>query len=259
MTWSADTPEAGGDVTDDAVLGGRLRLFQPARGHRVGHDAILLAACVGSSAREVVDLGAGVGSAGLAVAVRLPLARVTLVEIHPASAALAARNAGRPENRLGGRVAVVEADIARLGLVSGPPLPAARGADTVILNPPFNDPTRHRVSPREARARAHSAGDEALETWLRAAERLLAPAGEVHLIHRPEALAAVLAALEGRFGAVRLRTVHPRPDAPAVRLLASAVKGRRTPLALLPPLVLTGADGQARPEAERLLREGEGF
>ena len=31
-------------VTEDAVLGGRLRLRQPRRGHRVGHDAILLAA-----------------------------------------------------------------------------------------------------------------------------------------------------------------------------------------------------------------------
>ncbi|MFZ0460678.1 MAG: methyltransferase, partial [Rhodoplanes sp.] len=28
--------------TDDAVLDGRLRLKQPRRGHRFGHDAILL-------------------------------------------------------------------------------------------------------------------------------------------------------------------------------------------------------------------------
>ena len=32
------------ETTDDAVLGGRLRLTQKKRGHRVGHDAILLAA-----------------------------------------------------------------------------------------------------------------------------------------------------------------------------------------------------------------------
>ena len=31
-------------ITDDAVLGGRLELLQQKRGHRVGHDAILLAA-----------------------------------------------------------------------------------------------------------------------------------------------------------------------------------------------------------------------
>ena len=56
-------------ITEDAVLGGRLRLRQPKRGHRVGHDAILLAAATGVRAGEqVVDLGAGIGSAGLALA-----------------------------------------------------------------------------------------------------------------------------------------------------------------------------------------------
>ena len=41
-------------VTEDAVLGGRLRLKQPTRGHRVGHDAILLAAATEAYAGEHV-------------------------------------------------------------------------------------------------------------------------------------------------------------------------------------------------------------
>src|SRR6516225_6411722 len=54
-------------TTDDAVLGGALRLRQPRRGHRVGHDAILLAAsCPLEPGDSVVDLGAGVGAVGLA-------------------------------------------------------------------------------------------------------------------------------------------------------------------------------------------------
>ena len=60
------------DITDDAVLGGRLRLKQKRRGHRVGHDAILLAAATGARPGDrAVDLGAGVGAAGLALAVRV--------------------------------------------------------------------------------------------------------------------------------------------------------------------------------------------
>ena len=56
-----------GSVTEDAVLGGRLRLLQPTDGHRVGHDAILLAAaCPAVSGERLVELGAGVGAAGLA-------------------------------------------------------------------------------------------------------------------------------------------------------------------------------------------------
>ena len=88
--------------TDDAVLGGRLTLRQPARGHRFGHDAILLAASTPAASGEVaVDLGAGVGAAGLALARRVAGLTVRLVEIDPELAELAAGNAAR--NGLGGR------------------------------------------------------------------------------------------------------------------------------------------------------------
>src|SRR3954463_13088702 len=93
------------DVTEDAVLGGRLTLRQPRRGHRVGHDAILLAAATEARAGEhAVELGAGVGAAGLALAQRTPGLKVTLVEIDATLAALAHENAAR--NGLAERVRV---------------------------------------------------------------------------------------------------------------------------------------------------------
>src|SRR5262249_51630009 len=98
-------------VTDDAALGGRLRLRQPARGHRFGHDAILLAAATPAAAGEVaVDLGAGVGAAGLALAWRVAGLTVRLVEIEPSLAALAAENAAR--NGLADRVSAHALDVA---------------------------------------------------------------------------------------------------------------------------------------------------
>jgi len=61
-----------GEFTEDAFLGGGLRLRQPKSGHRAGHDAMLLAAATPArSGDRVVDLGAGVGAAGLAVAKRV--------------------------------------------------------------------------------------------------------------------------------------------------------------------------------------------
>src|SRR5512146_1145606 len=94
-----------GGTSEDAVLGGRLRLRQPLKGHRVGHDAILLAAATGGNSGEhAADLGSGVGAAGLALAARVPGLKVALVEIDPALAALAAENALL--NALDGRVEV---------------------------------------------------------------------------------------------------------------------------------------------------------
>ncbi|WP_245515921.1 tRNA1(Val) (adenine(37)-N6)-methyltransferase [Ancylobacter aquaticus] len=249
-----ETPTDDG-LSDDAFLGGRLRLLQPLRGHRAGHDALLLAASA-PYAGCAVDLGAGVGAAGLAFAVRVPTAALTLVEIDPALAALAARNAARQAPNLAARVKVVNADVARLGRPSGPEAPAAGAADLVLMNPPFNDPARHRASPHAGRALAHAIADADVEIWLRAAERLLAPGGRLALIHRPQAIEALLAGLKGRFGAVTIRPVHPSPGAPAHRLLIGALKGRRTAPAFLPAITL--ADGAGRPStlAEHVLRAG---
>ena len=60
------------DITEDAFLGGQLRLKQKRSGHRAGHDAILLAAATGArSGDRAVDFGAGIGTAGLALARRV--------------------------------------------------------------------------------------------------------------------------------------------------------------------------------------------
>src|SRR6476619_5769484 len=81
-------------LTEDAFLGGKLRLRQPKSGHRAGHDAMLLAAATPArSGDRVVDLGAGVGAAGLALAKRVAGTGLVLVEIDPALAALARGNA----------------------------------------------------------------------------------------------------------------------------------------------------------------------
>jgi tRNA1(Val) A37 N6-methylase TrmN6 len=62
--------------------------------------------------------------------------------------------------------------------------------------------------------------------------------------------------LAGGFGAAAVLPVHPRPDAPAIRILVRAVKASRTPLTVLPGLMLNDADGRPTPDAEGLLRAG---
>jgi len=86
--------EPCGEFTEDAFLGGRLHLRQPRSGHRAGHDAMLLAAAtLARSGDRVVDFGAGVGAAGLAVATRVAGVELVLVEIDSELASLARGNA----------------------------------------------------------------------------------------------------------------------------------------------------------------------
>ena len=244
---------AEAETSDDAVLGGRLVLRQPRNGHRVGHDAILLAAaCSAQPGDRLVDLGAGVGVAGLAVARRVGDLAVTLVEIDTGLAALALENAAR--NDLAPHVRTVCMDVtapakafATAGLAPG-------AADHVLMNPPFN-PAQN-VSPDRRRRLAHSAAHDTLSRWLDTAARLLCPDGIVTLIWRADGLAAALAALAGSFGAIAILPVHGKLDALAIRVLVRAVKGSRAPLTLLPGFVLADAAGNPTSEAEAVLRHG---
>src|SRR5882757_1796667 len=136
--------EAAADITEDAFLGGQLLLKQKRSGHRAGHDAILLAAATEARAGDrVVDLGAGIGTAGLALARRVTGIKLSLVEIDPELAELARANAAANAISAEAIVLDVTADaqaFAAYGLVSD-------GVDIVMMNPPFNDPARHRGSP----------------------------------------------------------------------------------------------------------------
>lgn len=240
----------GIETTDDAVLGGRLRLLQPKRGHRVGHDAILLAAATGGRAGEMaVDFGAGIGGAGLALARRVPGLRVTLVEIDAALAALARDNADR--NGMADRVQVVTGnvdDVAALGLDQA-------SADHVLMNPPFNDPATQQSSPDARRRLAHVADTDLLKRWTASAAWVLKPRGTLTLIWRAAALDVVLAALPPAFGEMAVMAVKPRPDGEAIRVLVRAVKGGAGRLPDLPPLVLNDEAGRPSAAAEAVLRE----
>jgi len=248
-----EPPESA--LTDDAALGGRLRLRQPARGHRFGHDAILLAAATPGRAGEVaVDLGAGVGAAGLALARRVPGLTVHLVEIDAELARLAAENAARNElaERVNAHALDVGAppdDFAAAGL-------AAQTADRVLMNPPFRAAGRAQASPDARRRAAHVAPPGALATWLGTAARLLRPGGTLVLIHHADALSEILGLLEPAFGGIAIAPVHPKPGAPAIRILVRATHGGRAPLALLPGLVLNGDDGRPTAQADAVLRDG---
>ncbi|HEY1749517.1 MAG TPA: methyltransferase [Xanthobacteraceae bacterium] len=239
------------ETTEDAVLGGRLVLRQPRQGHRFGHDAILLAAaCSAHPGEHLIDLGAGVGTAGLAVACRVDDLAVTLVDADAALVALARDNAAR--NGMAGRVSAVHLDVgASAAAFAAAGLQPAM-ADHVIMNPPFNAPQN--PSPHHARRRAHNAAGDTLASWLKAVSKLLRPGGVATVIWRADGLNAVLGEISRGFGAIAVLPIHPKPDVPAIRVLVRAVKSSRAPLSLLPGFFLADQAGKPTADAEAVLR-----
>jgi tRNA1(Val) A37 N6-methylase TrmN6 len=223
----------GDDFTEDAFLGGQLRLRQPRSGHRAGHDAMLLAAATPARPDDrVVEFGAGVGAAGLAVARRVAGVKLVLVEIDADLAKLARENAAA--NAIAAEAVVLDvasaaAAFAAVGL--GPD-----SVDVVLMNPPFNDAARHRASPDKALA--HVADASTLDSWIHAARRILKSGGVLSLIWRADGLAEVLAALGRGFGSLAILPVHGDAGKPAIRVLIRAVKGGKAPTQILTGLML---------------------
>jgi tRNA1(Val) A37 N6-methylase TrmN6 len=238
------------ETTEDAFLGGQLRLRQPKSGHRAGHDAMLLAAATAARPGDrVVDFGAGVGAAGLALATRVPGIEIVLVEIDGRLAELARGNAA--SNAI--RANVIAMDIASSADVFAAAGLSPDSVDVVLMNPPFNDSRRHRASPDKSREIAHVADATTLDSWVHAARRILKSGGVLSLIWRADALAEILSALDRGFGSLAMLPVHGDSATPAIRVLIRAIKGGRAPTQICAGVMLNDESGVPNKQVQEIL------
>lgn len=232
-----------GTLTEDALLGGRVRLLQPARGYRVAVDAVLLAAAVDAGPSErVLDLGAGVAAVGLCLAARRPGCRVVGIELQATLAELAERNANL--NGMADRVRTIVHDLAR-------PLPADLGPfDHVVTNPPYLAAAVADLSPDRSKALATVESSADLARWLTVATAAAEPAGTLLLIHRSDRLEEIFRHL----GSLGWGDVTVKRLPPAARVLVRARRADRPTRRDAAALTLHRPDGRYTDEAEAVLR-----
>ncbi|MBO0344900.1 tRNA1(Val) (adenine(37)-N6)-methyltransferase [Roseibium limicola] len=257
------TDSLDGPTTYDAFLGGQVHLRQPAKGrHRAGMDAVYLAAALpDQTSGHVVDLGSGVGTAGLCAAARLQTIHVTLVDVDPLALDLAQQNLNDPANAaFAQRTKVMTADITAKGTLRHASGLTPGLADHVIMNPPYYESDRFRASPQLARAGAHMLDARGLDPWTRTASDILGKGGSLTVIFRADGLQELLNAMVGRFGAIDIIPLRPRAEAPATRVLVRAVRGSKAPLQLLPGFVIHQDNGSDfTTQARSVMRDGQGL
>lgn len=243
MTVASSTPPDA-----NTLLGGRVRLIQPADGYRAGMDAALLAAAVpAKSGERVLEAGCGVGGVLTQVAARRPGVFLTGVERDAVAAGLAVRNADL--NGLSDRMEAIHADIAEGFAALGRPR-----FDWAVSNPPFFDDEAALRAPAPAKRGAWIA-DDGLAVWIRFLTDGVRDGGRIVVVHRADRLADLLSLLGERCGSFAIRPVQPYADQPAKRVLVHAIRSGKAPLRLLPALVLHDRTGAKHaPEAEAILR-----
>ena len=236
-------------ISEDLLLGGRVRIQQPVEGYRVAIDPILLAASIDARDGErILDLGCGVGAVGLCLLARLPRVQVVGLEVQPTLAALAGENARA--NAMEDRFTVHEGNIvARTVGTKEPPF------DQVAMNPPYLPSSRATLPLSASKRRATMEESPGLQDWIDAGLEFLKPRGRLTLIQRADRLETILAALAGRAGEIVIFPIWPGGGRDAKRVIVTARKSARTPSRLAIGMVLHQADGSFTPEAEAVLRD----
>ncbi|MGG5886088.1 tRNA1(Val) (adenine(37)-N6)-methyltransferase [Falsiroseomonas sp. HC035] len=228
------------DLTEDQLLGGRVRLLQRRDGLRAGHDAVLLAAAVPARPGDVVlEAGCGSGAVFLCLLARVPGIIVVAVERDAALAALARENAAR--NGLAAVVTVLKGDVADPALRTA--LPRVTHA---FANPPYWPAGT--PPPGALRAGATHADEVPLAAWTGFMTAGLAHRGSVTLVLPAARFADGVSALASAgCGSLALLPLWPRRDVAAKRVLLAGRRGGRGPARVLPGLVLHGEGAAADP------------
>lgn len=234
------------EITEDALLRGRVRTFQPRAGYRTSLDPILLAAFVAPPFGRFLDVGCGNGVIGFLLLARDPAATCVGVELQPRLSDLAERGIGA--NGLAARFTLVRGDArARPPAIAGP-------FDLVVTNPPFRAVGVGPSSPDAERALANHEVTLTLADWTGLAAGVLRSGGALAAVfpsgRRDELLAAVRAV---GLSPSRLRPCVPRSGEPPTRVLLEA-RAAACELVEEAPLVVHAGHGYG-PEVGRMLGE----
>ena len=201
---------------------------------------------------RVLDVGCGVGTAGLCLVRRVPNVKMAGVELQPELQALATLNAEK--NGLSSRAHFARGDIrAKGGLL------AARSFDHVFSNPPYiagskgrsSDSRRADISKRETEAD--------LAEWIDAMLYWVKERGHITIIHRADRLHEIIELLSPRVGALRVCPVWPKRGRNANRVIVQGRREAKAGMTLSPGIVVRHHDDTVTREMEEIQRHGLGL
>ena len=236
------------DETLDTLFEGELKLFQARHGYRFSLDALLLPQFMTRRRGEkIADLGTGNGVMALVLAYLDSSLSITGVEIQLGMIDRANRNIRL--NELQERMTIRQADVASIQNTFGPESFAA-----VVCNPPYRRMSSGRISATAERKIARHEITAGLADFLRAGAYLLPMKGRMALVYPASRLVDVLQSMrDANLEPKRLRMVHSFAGASASLVLVEGVKGGKSGIEALWPLIVYQNGKRYTAEVEAIL------
>lgn len=246
--------KSAGEVVENTILRGKLKLLQPKVGFHAAIDTVFLAAAVPVKDRQhVLDIGCGVGSAGLSVTLRNNTIQLTGIDIQQELIDLALQNAAL--NDMSDRCRFFQ------GTVLTDKNVPDNAFHSVMMNPPYQEAGTHVPSPKKIKAFSHGedASGAALTDWVKYAHRKLKQGGFLTMIHRADRLDDVILSLTSRrwFGSLVIYPLYPHAGENARRVIVRARKERYAAATLKSGMVIHEKNGTYTSDAEKILGAAE--
>ncbi len=241
----------GKDETLDGLCGGKVSVLQSKGGYRFSLDAVLLAHFVEPRRGDrVFDLGSGNGVIALLLASLYPSIRVTGMELQRSMVHRALRSVAI--NDLTDRVAILQGDVRSVA-----PKFAPRDYDIVVSNPPYRKLNSGRVNPNPERYIARHEAKASLADFLRGGAHLLRSGGKMALVYPATRANDLLVGMRNEdIEPKRVRFVHSFAGGPATLILVEGIKGARSDLKVMAPLVVYSKGKQYMGEVSAMLGVG---
>ncbi|MDR1375442.1 MAG: methyltransferase [Holosporaceae bacterium] len=219
------------ETTEDNILNGKIRLFQPKNGYRVAVDPIILASLVAlRPCHKVLDVGCGSGAISLILKLKEKAAEITAIDMDDEMCQICQRN---------GQANFLDLEIitTEVGSFSDPL--KNRFFDVVVTNPPFFSAQSFR--PSNAKRFANFETLDLLH-WISYCLRKLKNNGVFYIIHCATRIGDILEVLN-KIGSVEIMPLFPKEGMEAKRVIIKCKKNHKSGAKILPGLCMHRADG----------------
>ena len=242
----------GINIIETTLLRGRVQLLQPRQGFHASIDSVFLAAAAAvKDHAALLDVGCGVGSAGLCVMARNKTIHLTGIDIQPELTDLAHQNATL--SGFAAHAAFFCGDIRNEKHIKD------NSFNNVLMNPPYLESGTYTISPEKIKATSHGEGASGatLADWVKYAHKKLKQGGHLTMIHRADRLDDVILELTKKrwFGSLVVFPLLSHTGEDAKRVIIQARKERYSPCVLKSGMVIHKENGKYTKEAEAVLND----